>query len=406
MRVIYFYNWGYFAPISSGADVMAASHLEYFRRRNWKVDCVIQHARDRSDKREHFRRTYPWLNSLEEIKAPGGQFSFRSLLWAYNRAAQSPAVRKILSRPADLFFTNYAFTAPLVQAVRKNCRLVLEAIDIISHAFTLNESENSDSQDALAPARELFHFRTEMELYQLFDSVLFINDREARIASRHHPGHVHHIAPMCPTLGPLADHLDLAGVRNATPIYDLLFVGSPHPPNVNGITWFYEHIFVPYLRKHGVRLAIAGNVCSHLQIDDPQVSLLGLFDGPIPELYRNARVVVIPLFKGTGLSIKTMECLGMGCATVTTPTGARGFPHQSDAFVRIDMQAKPKETAIAIFQLLKFPDKRRRLQRAARAFFEQQFGTDRYCRQMDQVLASIGLGSSTTDRPDDLSLTA
>ncbi len=118
---------------------------------------------------------------------------------------------------------------------------------------------------------------------------------------------------------------------------------------------------------------------------------LGPFEGPLSELYARAKLVVIPLFHGSGLSIKTVECLGMGRVAVSTPVGARGLPESSDAFVCIDMLAQPKATADAIVELLEVPSRRRQMQVAARAFFQQHFSATSYFRTMDRVMASIGL---------------
>ncbi len=326
------------------------------------------------------------------IQVPGANFTFHELLHTYQQAAQLPAIRDVFSRPADLFYTNYVFTAPLVEAVDGGCRRVLEAVDIISHSFALNERMRQPRRDPLAVARDAFRFRTEMELYQLFDSVLFINEQEARLAEPYHPGHVQYVAPMCPTLGSAGVAQRDVSAEPEDCQYDLLFVGSNHPPNVDGVTWFYKNVYVPYLRERQVSFAIAGTVCSQLNFDDPQVTKLGRFDGPLSELYAQSKLVVIPLFHGSGLSIKTIECLGMGRAAVTTPVGARGMSESPDAFVCLDMLERPRETATAIQQLLDQPERRHQMQQKAQEYFQRHFSAQRYLQAMDRVMESIGLG--------------
>ena len=39
MKVLYIYPFGPFHPISSGSDITASNHLEYFRQKRWDVDC-------------------------------------------------------------------------------------------------------------------------------------------------------------------------------------------------------------------------------------------------------------------------------------------------------------------------------------------------------------------------------
>ena len=44
-------------------------------------------------------------------------------------------------------------------------------------------------------------------------------------------------------------------------------------------------------------------------------------DGPLNDIYRRSKLVIVPLFEGTGMSIKSIESLAMGCPTVTSPVG-------------------------------------------------------------------------------------
>lgn len=109
---------------------------------------------------------------------------------------------------------------------------------------------------------------------------------------------------------------------------DLLFVGGAHPPNREGLGTFVRECFLPLLAPLGVRLAVAGRAGEGLH-DHPQIELLRRVEDLAP-LYASAKLAIVPLLRGTGLSLKTAEALSMGKAILATPVGLRGLgaPHE------------------------------------------------------------------------------
>ena len=69
---------------------------------------------------------------------------------------------------------------------------------------------------------------------------------------------------------------------------------------------------------------MVGKVCDRLDFDDSYVTKLGNVPGDLGRYYERSKVVIIPILEGSGLSIKTIECLASGRAVVTSPVGARG----------------------------------------------------------------------------------
>src|SRR5262249_51871915 len=156
--------------------------------------------------------------------------------------------------------------APLLEQFPRGCKRLLEALDLVSDSFAMIEGFSRPDRGPLAPARDSFHRDVEMALYGLFDGVLFINDRECSSVAAHHPGRAHFI----PMMMPLEDQPATREVTGQIPAtvpeesFDLIFVGSGAETNVRGLTAFYRQVYVPYLRRHRVRLAVIGNVCSRL----------------------------------------------------------------------------------------------------------------------------------------------
>ncbi|HVK17098.1 MAG TPA: glycosyltransferase [Fimbriiglobus sp.] len=385
MRVKYVYNWGFFHPPGSGADLVAANHVAYLTARGWDVDCLIVRDPRRDHAEAAFRAEYGRLSSLTLTDPPGGGWSLGDQLFAFDALANRPAVRDFLAAPADAFLTNYVFTAPLVSKLPAGCRRVLESVDVMCDQFALADRrpDGRPFPAGLARARTAYNLRAELDLYRLFDAVLMINRDEYDRVRRFGAANAVYVPRWCE---PPAD----AGGEPAGTTHDLLFVASANPINRAGIEWFYRHVFVRHLWRRGVRLAIAGGVCGLLDIADTNVTLLGVVDGSLAPVYRSAAVVVAPIFEGTGLSIKTVEALAMGKAMIGAPAAARGLDPRSGAFLTLDMKADPAATADTILDLLADPVKRRTLEQKAAAYARREFGRETFFAAMDRAYQLAG----------------
>jgi hypothetical protein len=396
MRVLHYYNWGYFSPPSCGADVIAANQLEYFRYRGWEVDCLIADKPSRAHQAEAFRKQYSWVRSIRPLHHPRAPLTLRSKLLAHQQIAQTERFQRIAAEGHDLFFTNYVFTSPLLEPLPVGCKRLLEAHDLMSEAFEANEQQENPGGDSLAKARKSFNLNLEHELYRLYDGVLFINDDERRQVQAASSANVFTVPPMMPCEPQSEVNTD--SDHDEETMFDLIFVGSCAHMNVRGFTFFYRRVYLPFLRKHRLRIAVVGSVCDALDFDDCFVRKFGHVAGRLDDFYARSKVVIIPILNGSGVSIKTIECLAHGRAVVTTPIGIRGIRPDPDAFVEIDMQADPRGTAAVLLDLLASEPRRHTLQRHAKMYCQSNFGRDQYFHRMDQVMAALGLTSPARSR--------
>lgn len=399
MRVLHYYNWGYFEPISCGADVVASNQLEYCRRRGWDVDILVMAHADRAHQADDFRRRYSWARSIQAVEVPSSEFTFRGQVVSHQHVARSDVFRDLARQGHDLLFTNYVFSAPLIEPMPRDCLKLLQANDIITDSFALNERTQDPRRDPLAAARDAFLWDLELELFDLFDGLIFINEQESRLVERSCPGRTHAVYPMMPW--EVESESGAGGPAEVRPTlappdpepFDLIFVGSNAGPNVRAITAFYDDIFVPYLRKHRIRMAIIGKVCDQIDFSDWYVTPMGVVSGDLRQYYERTKLVVIPLQEGSGLSIKTIECLASGRAVATTPVGARGLKHDPEAYLQLDMAGDPRKAAEAILELLSSDARRAQMQRRAREYYRRNFGRDRYFEAMDRVMESLRIAS-------------
>ncbi len=389
MHVKHVYNWGYFHPVTCGADVVASNQLDYFRERGWTVDCIVINDPRKTCFADSFRAKYHWVRKITTVDLPPAGFSLREQLFAYEHACKSEVLAQALVEPADLLFTNYVFTSPLLAHIPRSCTRVLETVDVLAPQFAAAENQGTlpseGCRNPLDRARLAYLLSRELDLYALFDAVIMITERELETVRTLGISNAYYV----PQAYPLARKEPGPWTNQE---YDLLFVGSNAPINAQGIRWFYRHVYVPYLWRRQVRLAIGGGVCQHLNFHDMNVTLLPKPQESLASLYASARVVIAPVFDGTGLSIKTLEGLAMGSAMVVTPVGARGFDDTAAAYVKVDMKQSPQRTAELILELLASPERRKKLQQAALGYVRRCFSREVYFAAMDRVLAFTGLG--------------
>jgi glycosyltransferase involved in cell wall biosynthesis len=111
----------------------------------------------------------------------------------------------------------------------------------------------------------------------------------------------------------------------------LLFVGSMrHPPNAQAALFLVEKVLPRVWERYpDARLVLCGH--------DPIREVLGLASsrvevtGSVPSVepyLRDAAIVLNPLERGAGTSLKVLEALAAGAPLVTTNVGVRGYPER------------------------------------------------------------------------------
>lgn len=88
-----------------------------------------------------------------------------------------------------------------------------------------------------------------------------------------------------------------------------LFVGSNFFPNIEGVSWFISNV-APFIN---MKLKVVGSCCKALSPNtkNENVELLGIVED-LDSLYLDAQLVVVPLFKGSGMKTKTIEAMSYG----------------------------------------------------------------------------------------------
>lgn len=150
----------------------------------------------------------------------------------------------------------------------------------------------------------------------------------------------------------------LAAPQATPPAFDVGYLGNLFSPNnVHGVSWFVEQV-VPLLlkRRPDIRIFIAGSKpdprIRAVLAAQPQVVLLESPADAVAVL-RNARVLVNPVFAGSGVNVKSVEMLFSSATLVSTPQGLAGLP--ADVVASFRVATEPAAFADEILTALLLP---------------------------------------------------
>lgn len=159
-----------------------------------------------------------------------------------------------------------------------------------------------------------------------------------------------------------------------------MFLGAYFPANVEGIEWFVKNV----LPKVDIRMQVVGKGMDKLKEADwmlPDIEVLSNVPNLEP-LFEAADIMVLPIFKGSGMKVKTCESLMFGKNIIGTPEAWSGYELEySKAGACV---FTPDEFIAAINNFCQHP--RPRFNEYSRKIFLEQYSADRMVDKFRSVL--------------------
>jgi len=119
--------------------------------------------------------------------------------------------------------------------------------------------------------------------------------------------------------------------------------------------------------------------------ENPGIRITGWVEDVRPYI-AGSGLYVIPLRIGGGTRLKVLEAMAMGKAIVSTALGCEGFNVHSDQ--ELVIADTPAEFAAAVLALLRDPERRERLGRAAQRFASSSYDWTMIVPQLEKVYHS------------------
>lgn len=114
---------------------------------------------------------------------------------------------------------------------------------------------------------------------------------------------------------------------------EILFVGADYYPNVEGVKWFAKNV-LPELEHTVLKVVGFGMEKYKTELESAgnnRIVVLGTVDD-LSFHYGSAGIVIMPIFEGGGMKVKTAEALMYGCIIVGTKESFIGYDITENMF--------------------------------------------------------------------------
>lgn len=169
----------------------------------------------------------------------------------------------------------------------------------------------------------------------------------------------------------------------------VLFVGKmSYEPNILAVQRFARNV-LPVMSdsQRDIMFRIVGaspaDEVLRLGRENDSIRVDGFVEN-LDQCYRDAALVVAPMYSGSGIQNKILQAMASGCCVVTTPVGAEGLDVNSGAFV---VAGSDEEMARVCLNLLADRDLRSQYGRRARQYVAHSFSSEIMLRQIGDFLS-------------------
>ena len=234
-------------------------------------------------------------DSIKQIERVVGERRFDAVFVTYSR--YGALVRKLKKRFPGLRLMTFFHNVEVVYAYQEAC---------VQH------------NKLRACASALLTYVAEKASVKYSDTIIVLNQRDASFLKKIYHRNVDVILPTS-----FEDEGENCEKRMIHAPLRYLFVGSAFFANIQGINWFIEHV-LPFVS--GELYVVGRGMSEVLREGRPQdrLRVVGEVDN-VKDWYKQADIVVCPIFLGSGMKTKTAEAMMYGKPIVGTREAFVGY---------------------------------------------------------------------------------
>lgn len=310
------------------SDIGAAIHLDilkelYGPENVFIVDLQMKDAH----KEENLVAFGKYRNGIERIR----QWLQGNTMYISNATIEA-ICEQIKSKNIDRVFIEDSIFGNLVKQIKKQypeIPVVAFYHDIVAdlHRQRINHTKN-----LVTIIESAITIKQEQIQQKYTDVNVVFSKRDTQLYRKYYGCEPDAVIPLSAYIPDLDDEYMSAGNASGTPKH-LLFVGTQYWPNIVGIRWFYHHVLPQLFTDVVVDIVGRGTEFLREEFTDPRVRVHGTVDD-MTRYYRESDVVIVPLFDGGGMKMKTAEAISFGKCIVGTDEGLTGFWDDMDDSVR------------------------------------------------------------------------
>ena len=211
--------------------------------------------------------------------------------------------------------SNLGFLAKLIRDFNKKIK-ILTFFHNVEFKFMLDQLKLTQNPKFLY--RIFLAYYNEKIACKYSDKILCYNKRDAKKILQKYGRYPDVLIPIS-----LKDDFASNIVYKQSADMTALFLGSNFPPNIAGIKWFVKNV----LPCTSLKLIIAGSGMEVLKQDFQnidKVKVIGFVEN-LQELYASVSFLVMPIFSGSGMKVKTAEALKYGKFIFASSEAIEGY---------------------------------------------------------------------------------
>ena len=348
-----------------------------------------------------------YLRANPSTKLPGvvGEMARRSLVMS-----NEELMKFLANVPPDFVYSNYAQNYPILQ----RCGLasfpfIVETHDVQAHHAALYDKE--------APADAELDAAAEIAIYRRARAVSCLTELDEQYVRESGIVEVENCLPLIQPqhaseavfagLQDLAELLSASGTNEETVNIEkawasgqtdqlvrlfgetrmnMLFVGGWHKPNIEGLKWFHDEVFKPFLEPAEKNLFVFGGIFpERAEMPSKKFYWAGVCD-TLKLAYASAEIAIAPLLQGTGVNVKVLEALAWGKPLVATSIALRGIDGAAELLGSYD---EPEDFARRVLALSEKPALRREAAHNSRKVYERLIAKNDYDAHVRSLVARI-----------------
>ncbi len=237
-----------------------------------------------------------------------------------SRGVMKLVMEYIQKREFDLCFVDSSIIGGLVEKLHLKVPVV-----VFFHNIEKNYAWNKFKHEGFKYIVAYYsYYWNEKKAVRAADQVILLNRRDEKELQRIYGRSADYLLPI--SLEDVFEEKKI--VEDFGERMELLFVGSLFQPNYEGILWFVENV-MSKLNKEKYLLNIVGKNLEkkRKELERDHVKVIGTVES-LAEFYYSADVVVIPVFYGNGMKVKTAEAMMYGKKILAADEALEGYDVQ------------------------------------------------------------------------------
>ena len=266
-------------------------------------------------------------NNQSQMKISSSLFheKVQAVLWGYTPYLCSRIVKTILrvieEKNIDIVYIDNSISGKLIKCIKKSFPKV--KVIVFFHDIQTKKMKEEKGHSILKKCILPTYYSNEKQTVRYADRKIVLNQRDAKLYYEIFGVYPDTIAPICVETFYEEDCND-AHTREQKLI--LLFVGADYGPNVSGIRWFINEVLSNIQCKYV--LNIVGykmeKYKKEFESANCNVRVIGTVESLEP-YYKDADVVIGPIFDGGGMKVKTAEAFMHGKIYIGTTESLEGY---------------------------------------------------------------------------------